>query len=174
LKVRPSLAPELDHVVGQAMSKRPADRYQTMEELREDLTAVAEGLKPLKAKARPAAIKLAVLPFANLTGDPDQEFLSDGLTQEMIAQLGRLHPQSLSVIARTSVMRYKKTDTPIDQIGRELGVDYVLEGSAQREGAGYASSPSSFRSGIRSSSGRTSSNGRCRAFSACKMRSQRR
>ena len=79
------------------------------------------------------AIKMAVLPFANLTGDPEQEYLSDGVTQEMIARLGRLHPESLSVIARTSVMRYKKTDTPIDQIGRELGVDYVLEGSAQRE-----------------------------------------
>ena len=62
-----------------------------------------------------------MLPFANLTGDPEQEYLSDGLTQEMIAQLGRLHPETLSVIARTSVMRYKKTDKPIDQIGRELG-----------------------------------------------------
>ncbi|MGD1149236.1 MAG: protein kinase [Thermoanaerobaculaceae bacterium] len=81
------------------------------------------------------AIRMAVLPFANLSGDPDQEYLSDGLTQEMIAQLGRLHPDTLSVIARTSVMRYKKTETPIDQIGRELGVEYVLEGSAQREGS---------------------------------------
>ncbi len=84
--------------------------------------------------AAPAhAIRLAVLPFANLTGDPQQEYLSDGLTQEMIAQLGRLHPGSLSIIARTSVMRYKQTDKSIDQIGRELGVDYVLEGSARRE-----------------------------------------
>ena len=81
----------------------------------------------------PRAIKLAVLPFANLSGDPEQEYLSDGLTQEMITQLGRLHPEGLSVIARTSVMRYKGKDTPVDQIGRELGVDYVLEGSAQRE-----------------------------------------
>jgi TolB-like protein len=79
------------------------------------------------------AVRLAVLPFANLTGNPEEEYLSDGFTQEMIAQLGRLHPQSLSVIARTSVMRYKKTDKPIDQIGRELRVDYILEGSAQRE-----------------------------------------
>jgi TolB-like protein/Tfp pilus assembly protein PilF len=79
------------------------------------------------------AIRLAVLPFANLSGNPEQEYLSDGLTQELIAQLGRLHPETLSVIARTSVMRYKKTDTPISQIGRELGVEYVLEGSAQRE-----------------------------------------
>ena len=79
------------------------------------------------------AVRLAVLPFANLSGDPEQEYLSDGLTAEMITQLGRLHPRSLSVIARTSVMRYRKTNMPVDQIGRELGVDYVLEGSAGRE-----------------------------------------
>jgi len=77
---------------------------------------------------------MAVLPFVNLSGDPEQEYLSDGFTQEMITQLGRLHPEGLSVIARTSVMRYKGGDTPIDQIGRELSVDYVLEGSTQREG----------------------------------------
>ncbi len=135
LRARPGIEPGLDHVVGQALTKKASERYQTMEEFRADLAAVAEGLRPLKAKARPAAIKLAVLPFANLTGDPDQEYLSDGLTQEMITLLGRLHPQSLGVIARTSVMRYKKTDTPIDQIGRELGVEYVLEGSARREGS---------------------------------------
>jgi serine/threonine-protein kinase len=79
-------------------------------------------------------IRLAVLPFANLSGDAGQGYLSDGLTQEMITQLGRLHPATLSVIARTSVMRYKKGDTPVDQIGRELDVDYVLEGSATRQG----------------------------------------
>jgi adenylate cyclase len=135
MKARPGLAPELEHVVFQALTKKAADRYRTMEELREDLAAIAEGLKPLKAKPRPAAVKLAVLPFANLTGDPEQEYLSDGLTQEMITLLGRLHPENLGVIARTSVMRYKKTDTPIDQIGRELGVEYVLEGSARREGS---------------------------------------
>ena len=78
-------------------------------------------------------VRLAVLPFANLTGDPQQEYFSDGMTEEMIAQLGRLHPATLSVIARTSVMRYKNTNTSVDQIGRELRVDYVLEGSAQRE-----------------------------------------
>jgi TolB-like protein/Flp pilus assembly protein TadD len=79
------------------------------------------------------AVRMAVLPFANLSGDPEQEYLSDGFTQEMITQLGRLHPEGLSVIARTSVMRYKGGDKPIDQIGRELSVDYVLEGSTHRE-----------------------------------------
>jgi serine/threonine-protein kinase len=80
------------------------------------------------------SIKLAVLPFQNLTGDPDQEYFSDGLTDEMIMQLGQLQPARLSVIARTSSMRYKRRDVPMDQIARELGVGYILEGSARREG----------------------------------------
>jgi eukaryotic-like serine/threonine-protein kinase len=79
-------------------------------------------------------IKLAVLPFANVSGDAAQDYLSDGLTTEMIALLGRLHPETLHVIARTSVMQYKKTEKPVKQIASELGgVDYILEGSAQRE-----------------------------------------
>ena len=78
-------------------------------------------------------VRLAVLPFANVSGDAEQEYLSDGLTAEMTVQLARLHPETLLVIARTTAMRYKKTDKPVDQIGRELGADYVLEGSAQRE-----------------------------------------
>ncbi len=72
-------------------------------------------------------MKLAVLPFAKLSGDPAQDYLSDGLTREMISQLGQLHPTSLGVIARASVMRYKMTEAPIDQIARELGVNYLLE-----------------------------------------------
>jgi TolB-like protein/DNA-binding winged helix-turn-helix (wHTH) protein/Tfp pilus assembly protein PilF len=78
-------------------------------------------------------LMLAVLPFENLTGDPAQEYLSDGLTEEMIAQLGRLDPDHLGVIARTSVMHYKHTTEAAGQIGRELGVQYVLEGSLRRE-----------------------------------------
>ena len=81
-----------------------------------------------------APIRLAVLPFENLTGDPAQQYFSDGLTDEMIAQLGRLHPERLRVIARSSTMRYKERTAPIEAMGRELGVDYVLEGSARREG----------------------------------------
>jgi eukaryotic-like serine/threonine-protein kinase len=81
----------------------------------------------------PGPTKLVVLPFRNLTGDPAQEYFSDGLTDEMITQLGRLQPQKLSVIARTSSMRYKNSAKAVDQIARELGVDYVLEGSARQE-----------------------------------------
>ena len=76
---------------------------------------------------------IAVLPFQNLTGDPEQEYLSDGLTEEMIAQLGRLDAEHLGVIARTSVMHYKHSQEPLEQIGRELGAQYVLEGSVRRD-----------------------------------------
>ncbi len=79
-------------------------------------------------------IMLAVLPFQNLTGDPKQEYLADGLTEEMIAQLGRLHPEQLGVIARTSVMGYKRSDQRLDQIGRDLSVQYVLENSLRGSG----------------------------------------
>ena len=79
-------------------------------------------------------VMLAVLPFQNLTGDPQKEYLADGLTEEMISQLGRLAPGQLGVIARTSVMGYKHKDERLDQIGRDLSVEYVLE-SSLRESA---------------------------------------
>jgi TolB-like protein/Tfp pilus assembly protein PilF len=79
-------------------------------------------------------IMLAVLPFENLSGESRKEYFSDGLTEEMITQLGRLHPERLAVIARTSAMKYKCTKKSIQQIGGELGVSHVLEGSVRRAG----------------------------------------
>jgi TolB-like protein/DNA-binding winged helix-turn-helix (wHTH) protein/Tfp pilus assembly protein PilF len=76
---------------------------------------------------------LAVLPFENLTGDATQEYFSDGMTEEMIAQLGSLDPDQMGVIARTTVMRYKHSQEQLRQIARELGVQYVLEGSVRRD-----------------------------------------
>lgn len=76
---------------------------------------------------------LAVLPFENLNHDPQEEYFCDGLTDEMINQLGRLMPQRLGVIARTSAMRYKGTQKRADEIGRELGATYLLETSVRRE-----------------------------------------
>jgi TolB-like protein/DNA-binding winged helix-turn-helix (wHTH) protein/Tfp pilus assembly protein PilF len=78
-------------------------------------------------------VMLAVLPFENLTGDPSQDYFSDGMTEELIAELGNLDPQHLGVIARTSVMQYKHNTKPLDQIGRELGIQYTLEGSVRRD-----------------------------------------
>ncbi len=76
---------------------------------------------------------LAVLPFENLTGDASQEYFSDGMTEEMIAKLGRMDPEHLGVIPRTSIMHYKGSRQPLDQIGRELGVQYIIEGSVRRD-----------------------------------------
>ena len=89
-----------------------------------------------RSAAKPPAgkIMLVVLPFENLSADPEQEYFSDGLTEEMISQLGSLQPQRLGVIARTSAMKYKKTEKSVDQIGRELNVAYVLEGSVRKAG----------------------------------------
>jgi TolB-like protein/Tfp pilus assembly protein PilF len=86
-----------------------------------------------RALSPESRVMLAVLPFTNLTGDDSQEYFSDGMTEEMIAQLGRLDPDHLGVIARTSVMHYKNSPEQISQIGRELGVQYVLEGSVRRD-----------------------------------------
>ena len=79
-------------------------------------------------------VMLAVLPFQNLSGDPGQDYFSDGLTEEMIAQLGALSPDHLGVIARTSTMAYKHTSKSVKQIGSELGVGYILESSVRRDG----------------------------------------
>src|ERR1700722_6349517 len=85
-------------------------------------------------RAGPPAEKviLAVLPFDSLGHDPDQEFFSDGLTEEMIAQLGKLNPERLTVISRGSVAKYKDSRLAANQIGRELHADYLVQGSVRR------------------------------------------
>jgi TolB-like protein/DNA-binding winged helix-turn-helix (wHTH) protein/Flp pilus assembly protein TadD len=102
--------------------------------------AIAVVYWPLRdpAPATPASnsrVMLAVLPFENVSGDASQEFFSDGLTEELITRLGQADPSRLGVIARTSVLGYKKTTKPIREISRELGVDYVLEGTVRHAGS---------------------------------------
>jgi TolB-like protein len=77
---------------------------------------------------------LAVLRFENLMDDPNQDYLADGLTEEMISQLGRLNPEQLGVMARTSVMGYKHSNERLDQIGRDLSVQFGLENSLRESG----------------------------------------
>jgi TolB-like protein len=90
----------------------------------------------IRPRARPhtGRIILAVLPLENLSGDPTQEYFSDGLTEEMISRLGRMEPQQLGIIARTSAIQYKGTKKRIDEIGKELGVNYIVEGTVRRDG----------------------------------------
>jgi len=88
----------------------------------------------LRARA-PRRIMVAVLPMENLTGDPANEYICDGLTEELIVQAGQLSPRTLGVISRTSSMTYKTANKTAEQIGRELAVSYVIEGSL-RESSG--------------------------------------
>ena len=92
------------------------------------------GWRFLRGAAPTKQVMLAVLPFENLSGDPGQDYFSDGLTEEIITQLGALSPEQLGVIARTTSMTYKHTSKSVQQIGQELGVDYVLESSVRRDG----------------------------------------
>ena len=95
----------------------------------------AHGLRMNEARGGPEKIMLAVMPFANLSGDSQEDYFSDGITEEFITRLASIDPQRLGVIARTSVMGYKNTSKHVDEIGRELGVQYILEGSVRRDGA---------------------------------------
>jgi TolB-like protein/tetratricopeptide (TPR) repeat protein len=94
------------------------------------LSPVVE-LPPAASKSEDR-IMLAVLPLENLSGDQEQEYFADGLTDELITEVSCLSPQRLRVIARTSSVQYKRTTKRVDQIGRELGVDYIVEGSVRR------------------------------------------
>jgi len=85
-------------------------------------------------KPRLGKIMLVVLPLENFTGDSQQDYLADGITEEIIAQLGSLDPQHLGVIARTSAMRYKHTQKSAAQISSEVGANYLLEGSIRHSG----------------------------------------
>src|SRR5581483_2342129 len=88
----------------------------------------------LKAPVPSPAVRIAVLPFANLSGDATQEYFSDRLTEEMITQISRLCPGRLGVIARTSSMLFKRSAKSACEIARDLSVDYLLEGSVRHEG----------------------------------------
>jgi TolB-like protein/Tfp pilus assembly protein PilF/predicted Ser/Thr protein kinase len=169
-KVRKDLPKGLDQVIEKALSKNPAGRYRDMEGLLEDLKAVAEGLKPLKAKMGlfrgkifglkkiyayaglgglivlfalvlvfffrshgPAFESVAVLPLENLSGDPQQEYFSDGMHEALITNLGQVGGLK-RVIARSSVMRFKGAKIPPHKIAQELKVGALITGAVLRSG----------------------------------------
>jgi TolB-like protein len=105
-------------------------------------TIPKRGYRLMTGSAAPAAetagrgkLRLAALPFENLSGDPNREYFSDGMTEEMIGHLADLAPDRLAVIARTSSMHYKGSRKSIAEIGAELNLDYVLEGSVRQAGS---------------------------------------
>jgi TolB-like protein/DNA-binding winged helix-turn-helix (wHTH) protein len=94
------------------------------------LTGVRERL--FKRSSAPRIESLAVLPLANLSGDPGQDFFADGMTEDLITDLGKIG--ALRVISRTSVVQYKGTKKPLPEIARELNVDALVEGTVARSG----------------------------------------
>ena len=96
------------------------------------LARVAEPPEPQEQHPVPRA-RLVVLPFANLSGDSSQEYFSDAVTDEIITELAALFPEHLAVIARTTAVHYKDSRKDVTRIGRELGVDYLVEGGVHRE-----------------------------------------
>jgi adenylate cyclase len=106
---------------------RPVGAYQVLMEPR--VTVAGKEEKPLPLPEEPS---IAVLPFANISGDPEQEYLSDGLTEEIITALSKV--DKMFVIASNSTFVYKGKPVKVQQVGEEVGVRYVLEGSVRRAG----------------------------------------
>ncbi len=112
---------------------------------------------PFGSPVHGGRMMIAVLPFENLSGDSEQEYLPDGLTEEMISQLGRLNPDSLGVIARQSSLQQKHSAKSLREIGKELGVDYILTGNV-RLSKGDPNNPSDDRVRIIANLSQVSSN----------------
>jgi len=169
-RIQADISRELENVIHTALAKDPAERYQSMGEFLDDLKAVAEGLKPLKAKTGlfrgkilglkkihayaglgglivlfalimifltpkrgHAYESIAVLPLENLSGDPQQEYFSDGMHEALITDLAKVGGLK-RVIARSSVIRFKGTKTPLSRVAQELKVDALITGAVLRSG----------------------------------------
>ncbi|HEV2199678.1 MAG TPA: protein kinase [Bryobacteraceae bacterium] len=117
--------PELDRLVRRCLRKTPAERFQSMAE-------VKGALGQISLRASEEQPSIAVLPFANMSADKDQEYFSDGLAEEIINALVKI--PGLKVIARTSAFAFKGQNTDVRRIAEALGVAHVLEGSVRRAG----------------------------------------
>ena len=130
------IAPELSRIVSHCLEKEAGERFQNARDLafaleawQDEPTMTPSGIP---SGAGPAEASIAVLPFRNMSADREAEYFSDGITEEIISVLTAIAP--MRVAARTSSFAYKGKDTDIRQIGRELGVRTVLEGSVRQSG----------------------------------------
>ncbi len=149
---------ELDQIIRHALQKDRDQRYQSASDLREDLKRFMlrfddrGGQQPRNiekssrvygvvsdepnriepTETREKRPSIAVLPFTNMSGDPNQEYFSDGITEDIITDLCKV--SGLSVIARHSTFSYKGKSLKVQQVGRELGVEFVVEGSVRKAG----------------------------------------
>jgi serine/threonine protein kinase/tetratricopeptide (TPR) repeat protein len=124
-RLRPAVPPAVEQALVQALAVAPADRFASAAAFADALVAPLGGVGP-----RPPSV--AVLPFLNLSTDPENEFFADGITEDVIAQLSKI--RSLKVISRTSVMPFKHREQSLREIGARLDVATLLEGSVRRAG----------------------------------------
>ena len=126
------ITPGLEGLVRRSLEKRPGDRFSSAHDLALALNAIAEGLLTGRPPSDAPAKSIVVLPFDNLSPDPENAFFADGLTEELIADLSKV--RTLRVISRTSAMLLKGSKKDVPTIAREFNVRYVLEGSVRRAG----------------------------------------
>ena len=139
--LRDDLPNGLGPVVRRLLSKDPQGRYQSAEDLLLDFHAVRRGGALSggswveKADRAPSIRRLAVIPLENLSGDTQQVYFVDGIHAGLVGELGKIG--SISVISRTSVLRFRDAELPLPAIAAELDVDALVEGSVQRQGEAF-------------------------------------
>lgn len=133
---RPEVPVGVAGAIARLLAREPADRYATGAEvaaaLRRGHTASASPTTAGSVVALPRAKSIAVLPFVNVSADPDNEFFSDGLTDEIITDLSGV--KALRLVSRNSSMQRKGSTKPLREIGQELGVRYLLTGTVRKAG----------------------------------------
>jgi eukaryotic-like serine/threonine-protein kinase len=134
--INPSVPRSLEAIILRCLEKHPGDRYSSAVEILCDLRSVSPSsrihpIEPMKPAGRKIP-SIAVLPFANLSSDPDNQYFSDGLSEDLISALAKL--PELHVASRTSAFRFRGREDDICEIGHQLNVQAVLEGSVRRSG----------------------------------------
>ena len=131
---RPDIPEDLDAIIMRSLQKRPEDRPQTAQELVQAMRplTLGSGMAAATAESVVQTPSIAVLPFVNLSPEPDSEYFSDGLTEELIHALSQLH--NLRVVSRTSAFEFKAKPQSVRRIGAQLKVTKVVEGSVRKLG----------------------------------------
>ncbi|MCZ6826858.1 MAG: adenylyl cyclase, partial [Gammaproteobacteria bacterium] len=131
--ITPQTGRKLDRMIGGAIAIAVlfllVDRFVGPEQTSPALPTESTDQK--ESQAQDQTVSIAVLPFVNMSSDPEQEFFSDGISEEILNQLVRV--EGLSVASRTSAFAFKGQDLGLDEIARDLGVDHILEGSVRKE-----------------------------------------
>ena len=136
LKYKDELSNHLESILKKVLKKNPDDRYQSITEIQSDLEKKTNEQTFIhrlnKRSGKEDKPSMAVLPFVNISSDPENEYFSDGLTEELINALTKL--KNIRVVARTSAFAFKSKQADIRDIGNQLGVQWVLEGSVRKSG----------------------------------------